>query len=228
MRALSQLPFGFDVDWYIGWLSSVLEPRLCLNCLSALMLIGTAKNHITGNWSAVSSQLPFGFDVDWYSRSRGRPVTSSGGLNCLSALMLIGTWLSSGSLSMPTRSLNCLSALMSIGTGDVYAGTVDLAMQSQLPFGFDVDWYTCISREIRGRPSCLNCLSALMSIGTRIFRGGDLADIRSQLPFGFDVDWYLRKRRMVMRSTKSSLNCLSALMSIGTVPYFWPLFQAGR
>ena len=70
---------------------------------------------------------------------------------------------------------------MSIGTGERVAGPSATWQASQLPFGFDVDWYhkSAQDRGIAGQ-ACLNCLSALMSIGTRfVGRGPETAYVVS-------------------------------------------------
>ena len=65
-------------------------------------------------------------------------------------------------------------------------------LQSQLPFGFDVDCYLNHVRPNSVRTS------------------------ESQLPFGFDVDCYQGSDYFITLSGAPRLNCLSALMSIVT------------
>ena len=75
----------------------------------------------------LKSQLPFGFDVDCYFLD-------------LSVL-----------LKVVLTSLNCLSALMSIVTRtDAFDCSMSSQM-SQLPFGFDVDCYLVLLKQITWR-----------------------------------------------------------------------------
>ena len=78
LNPLSQLPFGFDVDWYLDGSEFKIEYQVCLNCLSALMSIGTVLKVGEETIKQARSQLPFGFDVDWYSIIFGRSSPASG------------------------------------------------------------------------------------------------------------------------------------------------------
>ena len=91
-RQKSQLPFGFDVDWYV-------------------------VGGVVGGTIVAWSQLPFGFDVDWY----GSPDATT--------------------TSKVSKCHNCLSALRSIGTFELLTRSIVIFKESQLPFGFDGDWY---------------------------------------------------------------------------------------
>ena len=87
------------------------------NCLSALMSFGTIKFIDMFRRERQKSQLPFGFDVDWY----GSPDATT--------------------TSTVSKCHNCLSALRSIGTFELLTKSIVIFKESQLPFGFDVDWY---------------------------------------------------------------------------------------
>ena len=67
LAARSQLPFGSCVDWYNALSATELtDIDKGLNCLSALVLIGTTWRTVGKIYPDGRSQLPFGSCVDWY------------------------------------------------------------------------------------------------------------------------------------------------------------------
>ena len=75
--------------------------------------------------------------VDTHSSHGGENILMAS-LNCLSALMSVDTAEEGDAKAGRELGLNCLSALMSVDT-DVRADMdANIAIWSQLPFGFDV------------------------------------------------------------------------------------------
>ena len=62
----SQLPFGFDVDWYLHWCRTSIWGRSRSQLPFGFDVEWYPYEHGHDNIRIVESQLPFGFDVEWY------------------------------------------------------------------------------------------------------------------------------------------------------------------